>query len=273
MNLAVQQAYSRSTQILTSLQAANGGDLITLYQPGLVSPWDRVSTLRFYGYISDLRAKIDIASIPETDLPNVDIGANRTQRITAVRDQEWNAPRYELEILMKTTYSGGWHSIFSVSLLNRLPFYIVDLLGYFSNQVAFSVAADAVLGVRIKDVGYGFLKGDDRITIYGAAKEEALALPTESPEITLTTDSSPTIGETSVTVLPANPHRKVASIVNRSSDRIVYLTYSPIATLGNGFCIYPNGGALNIDQTNLYKGAIAAIADGPGAQLAISEGV
>lgn len=273
MSLAVQQAYARSAQILTTLQAGNGGSLVTLYQPSVVTPWDITASLRFNGYISDLRCRIDINSLDETNIPDLGLQSNRTQRITAVRDQEWNAPRYELEVLMQSTYSGGWHSLFTVSLLNRLPYYIIDLLGYFSNQVAFAVAADAILGVRIVDAGYGFLKGDDRVTIFGAAKEEALALPTESPEIVSTSDATVTVQDVSAVVLPANPARKLATLTNASTNRILYLTYNSTAQVGKGFCLYPNGGTLNIDTANLYRGAITAIADGPNAPLSVAEAV
>jgi hypothetical protein len=246
--------------------------LITLYQPGLVLPTDRTAGLRYNGYLTNLRAKIQISSLPESTLPNLSAGSTRSDRLTAVRNQEWLSPRYELDILLRTTYT-GWLTIATISLLNRPPYHIVNLMGYFSDNVAFHVAAESVLACRMRNVGFGLLQGSDELVIYGDVREEAIALPQESHQVTVTSDTSMAVGTTSQSVLAANGARKVATLTNSSSTQKIYLSYSPIAQVGTGLLLYPNGGTLNIDRENYYAGAIAAIADAPGANLLVSEGV
>jgi hypothetical protein len=272
MALEVAQAYTRSRQVLTPLRANTGTDLITLYQPGLALPTDRTAGLRYNGYLTNLRARIKVPSLPESTLPNLDTGSTRTDRITAVRNQEWGSPRYELDIFLRTTFT-GWLCIATISLLNRPPFYITNLMGFLSDGVAFHLAAESVLACQLRNVGYGLLQGADEVIIFGDVREEAIALPTEGHQVSLTSDSSVTVGTTSQQVLPANGARKTATLTNSSSTQKIYLSYNPVASVGVGLLLYPNGGTLNIDRENFYAGAIAAIADAPGANLLVSEGV
>lgn len=273
MVLSVQQVYNRSTQILKRIDAGSRGNLVTIYQPGLVTPWDRTSTLRYYGFITDLRAKVDINSLAPTELPNLDIGTSQSERAAIIRDQEWTSPRYELDLLMRSTYSGGWHSLVSLSLLNRLPFYILNLQQYLTDQVAFNVANDAVLGCQIRNVGQGFLAGSDSIIIYGSAREEVTTVPTESPEVISSNNLSVSVGASSSSVLPANPYRKSATFVNTSAAGRISLSYQTDAVEGAGIVLYPNGGSYEINQSNLYRGTVNAIASQANCTLAITEGL
>lgn len=266
------QSYTRSQQILTQVTPDNQTSVITLYQPGLVTPWDRTSSLRYYGFISDLRVNIDISSLPETQIPQLDLGASRTERLTAVKQMEWGSPRYELDMLMKKSNT-GWLPVASLSLLNRRPYYLINVLNYLTDQVAFQVANDAVLGIRVRDVGHGLMNGDDRLTFFGAVKEEVSTIPSEFPEITLSQDYFVNVGDTSTIVLPANAGRKQATFVNTSDSHKVFLSYAAVAQLNKGILLYPNGGSyeINLGQ-NLYKGAITAISEDT-ANLSILEGV
>ena len=268
----IQQVYSRSTQILHKLTAQSGDAIQTLYQPGLLTPYDRAPALRFYGFITDLRVNINIQSLAESELPNIDLGTSRTDRVAAVRDLEWNSPRKQLDIYLATSTSAGWVNIATLSLLNRRPFYIVNLLSYVSTNVAFQIANDAKLGVSISDVGYGLLEGNDTVTLFGAAKEEITAIPTESPVITTAQNYGAAITSTSRSVLSANPARKQATFINRSNSETIWLSYAPVAEVGKGLELRPHGGAYEINFSNPYKGAIAAIASG-NANLAMLEAI
>ncbi|MFE4108568.1 hypothetical protein [Almyronema epifaneia] len=270
---AITQAYSRSKQILKTLTEQSGSSIVQLYQPGLVTPWDRTSSLRYYGFITDLRCNIDISSLPESELPDLSAATSRTDRITAVRDLEWRSPRKQLDFLMRDTYSGGWQKIASLSLLNREPYYMINLLAYLSDNVAFMVANDAALGVQVVNVGKGLLEGADKVTVFGAVKEEVTTIPQEASEIVTSQDLSFPVAEQSAIVIPANPARKQLSLVNRSASATVYLSYASLAQIGYGIALYPNGGAYEINQSNLYKGAISAIATGPNALLSGMEAV
>ncbi len=261
MPLEVQQTYARSTNILKTFQSQMGTAMTVLYQPSMVSPWDKTATLRFYGFISDLRMKVDINSLPESEIPNLGVGSSRTERITAVRDLEWRSPRKQIDFYMRNSYI-GWTHLAAVSLLNRLPYYHINLLPYFSDNVAFPIASDSVLAAQITDAGYGLLEPGDAVSIFGAVREEALSIPTAAPEIVTSSDFEWSVGTNSMVLFPANPQRKQATIVNRSTSEWVYLSYSALAQVGKGLPLAPNGGAYEINFSNPYKGAITAIATG-----------
>ncbi|MEO0537679.1 MAG: hypothetical protein AAF215_27930 [Cyanobacteria bacterium P01_A01_bin.123] len=268
----IQQVYSRSVQILHQFNRQSGDKIKTIYQPGVLTPFDQTHSLRFYGFITELKCKIDIKSLAESELPNVDVNTSRTDRVAAVRDLEWKSERKQLDLFLATTDSGGWIQIASLSLLNRLPFYIVNLLAYLSSNIAFQVASNAKLGLAITDVGYGLLDGNDTVTIFGAAKEEITTLPSHSPVITTAQNYAVPVGTQSATALTLNPHRKQATFVNRSNTETVWLSYAPMAELGKGLELRPRGGAYEINNSNPYQGAVSAIASG-NAELSIMEAV
>ncbi|WP_197278759.1 hypothetical protein, partial [Pseudanabaena sp. 'Roaring Creek'] len=166
------------------------------YQPSAISPYDRVQTLRFYGFITSLRMRVDINSINESQIPNLEADASRTERLTALRDLEWKSPRKQISFYLKTAHI-DWQPIFEVSLLNRLPYYQVNLLPYFTDNISFDTSNDCVIGARITDAGYGLLEGTDRVTLYGSVREEITTLPTDSKEISFATPYSWTINSDS----------------------------------------------------------------------------
>lgn len=261
MPAIVQQAYSRNVSIVKSFTSATGTSMVSLYAPGSVSKWDRTATIRFYGFITSLRMKVDINSLPESTIPQLNLTDDQTARITAVRDMEWKSPRKQIDFFIKTSQI-GWTQIASLSLLNRLPYYHVNLLQYLTDGTAFEVGNDARLAARIVDVGYGLLNTTDNLTIFGSAQEEATALPSDEPEISYANDFSWDLTAQSQMILPANPNRLQATFVNHSETQNIYLSYSGIAQQGKGIPLLKGGGTYEINKFNPYRGAIAAIATG-----------
>ncbi|NEQ47009.1 MAG: hypothetical protein F6K00_27095 [Leptolyngbya sp. SIOISBB] len=265
-----QETYNRSVQIIEPITAANASQITVIYDSGYVSPFDMTQSLKFYGFITDLRARIDIRSLPESEIPDIPLGTSRTSKAEIVRELEYGSARYELELLIRNTYS-GWMSLFNFSLLNRRPFYVVDLLSYLSNQPAFAMANDARLGVRVLDVGFGTMQAGDSVNIFGAAREEVTSLPSEGDLITQSAERTATVGTGSEVILAAAPVRKQAVIVNRSETATVTLSYQPMATPDDGIVLYPGGGAYEINRTNLYRGLISAISTEANTALSIAE--
>lgn len=258
----MQQAYSRTETVITTLTAATGGDLVEIYTPGLSSPLDTVASLRWNGFITGLRAMIDINSIEESAIPRLDVDSSRTDRITAVRDMEWRSARKELELLIRDSVT-PWTPIASISLLNRLPYYHVALLPYLGDDGFFNCGNDAVIGARIVNAGYGFLAGDDRVTIFGSVREEALSLPTDAEEIQASDSYQWSLSTVNQIILPPNANRLLVTLVNTSRTHDAYIAYGGVAQRGYGITLVRGGGTHEINLTNLYRGAIAAIADGP----------
>ncbi|OLP18080.1 hypothetical protein BST81_13730 [Leptolyngbya sp. 'hensonii'] len=205
---------------------------------------------------------VDINSTEESAIPDLDITASRTDRLIAVRDAEWKGPRKELQLLMRNSRI-DWQPIASISLLNRLPYYHIPLMPYFTDDGFFNVSNDCSIGARIVNVGHNFLEGDDRVTIFGSVKEEAFSLPTDAEEITGSEAHNWVLSTGSQVILPANPNRLQVTLINTSRNYDAYLAYGGVAERGKGITLVRGGGTYEINLTNLYRGSIAAVADGP----------
>lgn len=271
MGFAPISSYNRTAQILTTINASNATGLTVVYQPGIVNPMDKVQSLTYYGFITSLRAMVKVKSLEEYTLPDIDGGTQRTDRYVAIRESEWGQPRYEMSIFLRTSFV-PWTEVARVSIQNRPPFYQTDLLQFLTNQIAFEVANDGMIGVQFRDAGFGFPRDGDEVVLLGSVREEVTILPSEPIEATISSDSQVTVGNQTVVVLPANSSRKSASIVNTSDSGVVFVSFNAIAEVGKGIALYANGGSYEINTTNLYRGALTAISDTAGSTLAISEG-
>lgn len=258
MSLLIEQTYQRSIQVLDRMTWRDYSNIKTIYEPGYISAFDLVASTRFYGYVTDLRCKVNIKSLPEQQLPEISIGDTRTARVNAVRDMEWRSPRKQLDILLRNPKSGGWLDIGSVSLLNREPFYQVNLLQYLSDNVAFAVANDSAIGIRIFNAGYGLLDDDDEVTVWGSVKEELTLLPPAERVITHTTSYSWEVTDQPIILLGNNQERLQATIVNTGTGS-AYLNFNTAAQAGLGITLVPQGGSYEINLTNPFKGTISAV--------------
>lgn len=232
--------------------------MLVLYEPSVVTPWDLVATTRYYGFVSDFRLKVQIGSIAESQIPNLDVTTSRAERLAAVRDMEWNSPRKEMQLFMETSRQPLAH-IASISLLNRQPYYHINLLPYFTDNGILNVASDARILARITNVGWGLLQGADEVVCFGSVKEEVTTLPEEERIIQFCQPYSWTVVASSQQILPSNPNRLQVTLVNRSATASVFINYGTIAEQGKGIALLP-GGSYEINATNPYLGVISAIA-------------
>ena len=86
------------------------------------------------------------------------------------------------------------------------------------------------------------------------------------------TDTGVAVEVTSTLVLAANPGRVDAVFVN-DSNKEIYLARGNAAVLHKGIRLNAAGGSYEINQNNLFQGAIYAIAEGGAKILTVSEGV
>jgi len=77
-------------------------------------------------------------------------------------------------------------------------------------------------------------------------------------EFDTVTNTAVSVADSSTTILSANANRKYALIVN-DSDTTIYLALGAAAAVNSGIRLNANGGAYEINWTNLYKGAIYGI--------------
>ena len=86
------------------------------------------------------------------------------------------------------------------------------------------------------------------------------------------TDTVVAVEIVTTVVLAANPRRVDAVFVN-DSNKPIYLARGNAAVLNQGIRLNAVGGSYEINQNNLFLGAINAIAEGGAKNLTVSEGV
>lgn len=84
-------------------------------------------------------------------------------------------------------------------------------------------------------------------------------------------NSGVSVGNTSTLVLAANSSRRYLFLVNDSNESI-YVSLGSAAVLNEGVLLTSGGGALTLDTTSMYHGAIYAICASGGMNLTICEG-
>jgi len=97
-----------------------------------------------------------------------------------------------------------------------------------------------------------------------------MAYPTEWP-VRIVTDTKVAVDTSTTVVLADNASRADAVFVN-DSNKEIYLARGNDALLDQGIRLNANGGSYEINQSNLFLGAINAIAEGGAKNLTVSEG-
>lgn len=155
--------YSEGFQISRQLRA---GSTETIFTPK--TEVREGGTLRYSGLLESLRVRVaqpslgpPASALPEglSDLGNVEAGE-------AYRDWIWSQPRRQLDILINGL---TWAS---VPLLNRPPFYIINLMPYLSSQSTARIAPGSNLAVMVADVGFGPLGPNDSLILMGEGIQE-----------------------------------------------------------------------------------------------------
>lgn len=84
-------------------------------------------------------------------------------------------------------------------------------------------------------------------------------------------NSGVSVGTSSTLVLAANSSRRYLFLVN-DSDEAIYVSLGAAAVMNEGILLTAGGGALTLDTTSMYAGAIYAICLTGGKNLTICEG-
>jgi len=96
----------------------------------------------------------------------------------------------------------------------------------------------------------------------------------EATRLRRTATATPTkisVGSSSSTILAANANRNFAVFVN-DSDENIYISLSGTAVMNEGIRLNSNGGAYEINQTNMYTGIIKGICSSGSKNITVTEG-
>lgn len=246
------ETYNRNSPFAVKLDASSSDRIITIFEPSYDAqdaPYLKSAEhVILNGFIKTLRAKSDINSLPETVLPDMSIEQSRTQRLNLLRNVEWTSPRKELRLYLAQTIN-NWHHVASVSLLNVPPYRLINLMEFYTENIAIELGATGAIGVSMANVGHGLLSGSDEVVIYGAGTTEVVVIPSEVAPIDGCTPHGWTITPASQVILPAQAGRKQITLSNKGPGE-VYLNVGAPAVVGSGIYLAPNGGSYEFNRSN-----------------------
>jgi len=172
-----QAIYPETSNIIKILKPSDAEGIIPLFgnYPGTFENFYRSAGnhVNIVRYVRDLRARISIKSLAASNIPEIDDLSTTSERITLMRNYEWGQSRFHLELLIKQESDPSWETIGEISLMNKIetPFYMADLGDFFSAGTI-ELGEQTIIGCRIKNVGYGHLAGEDKVTIFGTIIKE-----------------------------------------------------------------------------------------------------
>jgi hypothetical protein len=163
--------FFRNVNLLKSFDSSSGSDLIDFYQPGTLNPNSLINDVRYSGFITTLRLQVYLDSIAEIVFPIPEVGQDEAEISAIMRGVEAAAPKKQIAFFLRSSDSESI-KIGSINLVNRKPYYTVDLLIYFTDAAAFDVGSDVILSAQFVNAGFGLLDGTDRVSLHGSAVEE-----------------------------------------------------------------------------------------------------
>jgi hypothetical protein len=168
---------NRAGSILVKLDSFTSDDPIMLWRCGDTPAAQTFKADPDYkgmiGMLSNLRARVRIASINQVAFPDYSITDSDTETLLKTLEVQWNAERKQLEVLLSKDNGVSWHNVGSVSLLRTgYPYTTVRLMDYLTDDTAYEVPDGLAIGVSLSDVGTGLLGAGDDVEIYGSFVEE-----------------------------------------------------------------------------------------------------
>jgi hypothetical protein len=167
---------SRYINVLESITASDftgKAAVKTIFQPGLVYPAESLSedVLLTESILISLRLNIFINSLEEADIVVPELLDNSTAVLIKTKKNDLLHPRFLLNLYLangdKTLQTGG------LLIHNRQPYYIYNLMPYFSSQSAFPLQGSTSIIAEVQDAGFGIFQEVDKITFTGAVQESS----------------------------------------------------------------------------------------------------
>lgn len=260
----MEQLVKKTDSIVRQLTSSDGTGIVTLVapeSPGITA----LTTGEFYSnYIQSLRLKIELPGFTEAAIPALEPDMSRAERVSSIRNIEWNSPRVEAGLLLKQE-GGDWVEIARISCLNRPPYYTIDLMHWISDNADFNLGQQSYLGFQVQDVGFGSLNTGDSLTVFGSLSREVWSVAAKNAPFSVcsTSDREVTAGAVE---LPANAQRKYLLITNESSEplRVKLGAAADGSSSGHTLTGVP-GSAYEIAAANPYTGIVTVSCDGGGA--------
>jgi hypothetical protein len=184
--------------------------------------------LSLNGFVKNLKAFSKISSLAAVQLPVFELEDSESQKLFKTLDIEFNSPRKQLDLFISV--NNEWNQVGSASLLNPsgYPYRMYNLMDFYTDNSAAELGENGKIGVKISDVGYGLLTGNDTVTIHGSYIQEFVFADSYEDPILDSNSFPATIGTSRITattektlLIPANIARLGTTIWNNSSSYLL----------------------------------------------------
>lgn len=244
------ETFTIKSKVAVTLNSDSGSNVVPLFE---YLPYTKTGyrVLSEYLEINNLKAVSWIYSLDAVPFPVFTLEDSESQQLLTAINLEWQSPRIQMDVVIKID-NGSWQRITAYSLLNSQPYpYREYTLGNHS------LGDNSMIGIQIKDVGYGLLQngngGQDNVTAY-ADLTRVVAI---EKIVDTGVKVSNNIGTIASTVVNANTNRKGITFFN-SSDKNVFLdTVDSISV--NSYMVKLEPGDYWESPSPLYTGAYYAI--------------
>ena len=203
----VVERVTETKQIVRVLTHENQGNIVTLYTAlGSASHYVKGEVLNFDVHLNStincLHAITEIQSLQATQLPQSSFSGLNEGVNLRLAGLLPDTPRKRIEVLFRD-FNGEWEHLAWCDTVrsNFYPSISFDLRALISPRGLVPMAEGSEIGVRVVNIGNGFLQGDDRVTLWGAVTEETSLFYYQAPTETVTTveetpqESSHFVGE------------------------------------------------------------------------------
>lgn len=177
--------YKESKTILKPV-ASNSTEVIPLFNKALPANLQG-TVIAVNSLITNLKVYAKITSLGAIAMPNFSLEDSETDKLYKALDIEWKSPRKQLDFLLSID-DINWQIIGSISLLNPsgYPYRIYNILNAITDDIAIELGDNGMIGMQVKDVGYGGINGNDQLTVYGSyireiVIQQEIVIPTPTP--------------------------------------------------------------------------------------------
>jgi len=169
-------------QICTRLDSSSSE--ATIFEPEIGEDANG-NPLPFFAYIDTLRAKVQLVSRPEIELPEGFDELSTTSKRNELHRIMFLESHLRFEVVLEA--AGIEVVVAYVGVINRPPFYHFSLMSFLTDAASFPVAAGSKLKARfVADSGWGGPGTGDLIEIWGSARTEAPALSSPTVIVNVT---------------------------------------------------------------------------------------
>lgn len=246
------ESYNITKNINRKITLTEAGNVTTIVNNAVTEGEGIISINTF---VDNLKVYAFIKSLDPVRLPNFKLEDSETDKLYKTLDVEFNSPRKQLDVVISDNGT-DWNLIGSVSLLNPsgYPYRMYNLLDFFTDGLGARLGNNFRIGVRVKDVGFGVLSGEDMLTVHGSYVQEyvvstATQIPSAGYQKSTSIVSSTVLSRINGATLIASNTSRIGATIWNDSTSVLYIDFDSSVSMvdfarklePNGYCEVPFG--------------------------------